>query len=151
MARSLMARSLDDAQHEAAHVVVGVALGLRLWRVTLDPATLPKSWRRWEGDALAVTAWEPKPWPREADLLMTAAGVAWERRYGDITKARGDLQILRRAGVRGNARLVVLERAAMAILESRHALHTRVTRALVERDLTGRDVRTLVRGERLAD
>ena len=127
---------LQDAQHEAAHVVVGVALGLRLYRATVTP----------EGDNLGTTTWHPKPWPREADLIMTAAGVAWERRCGDLTHARWDLAQLRRRGVRGNARLVVLERAAWAVLWERRSLHARLTRALCEGDLTARDVRALARG-----
>jgi hypothetical protein len=128
--------ALQDAQHEAAHVVVGVTLGLRLSRATIAPA---------DPEALGLTEWAA-PWPREADLLMTAAGVAWERRAGDLAHAAFDLRALRRMGVRGNARLVALERAAWAVLESRAALHARVTRALLEGDVTPRVLRTLVRG-----
>ncbi len=133
-----MTRSLQDAQHEAAHVVVGLALGLRLWRVTLAPAGK---------DDDAETIWHGRPWPREADLIMTAAGVAWERRCGDLTHARQDLKDLRRAGVRGNARIRALERAAWAVLMSRAGAHARVTRALLERDLVEADVRRLARCE----
>ncbi len=140
-------RDLGDAQHEAAHVVVGVAMGLRLWRVTLVPEVRGGS--TW----LGTTEWY-QPMPREADLLMMAAGVAWERRVGDLDHAAGDLSILRRMGVRGPrapGRLRALERAAWAVLMSRAGLHARVTRALLERDLTGRDVAKLARGERLAE
>jgi hypothetical protein len=120
-------------------VVVGVALGLRLVRATLTP----------RGNVAAETMWEPEPWPREAGLLMTAAGIAWERVCGDLHHASYDVADLRRAGVRGNARIRVLERAAWAVLASRPGVHARVTRALLERDLTGKDVRALMRGERL--
>jgi len=138
-----VARSLTDAQHEAAHVVVGVALGLRLRRVWLGVEKIGRS------IYLGCSEWEPTPWPREADLIMSAAGVAWERHCGDVAHAHGDLACLRRAGVRGNARIRVLETAAWALLESRPAIHTRVTRALLDRDLTGKDVARIARGERL--
>lgn len=134
-------RALSDAQHEAAHIVVGVALGLRLRGATLAARKIGRH------EYLGWTTWEPRPWPREAGLLMTAAGLAWERRCGDLIHARSDTADLRRAGVRGNARIAVLERAAWALLAERHATHTRVTRALIERDLTARDIRALVRGE----
>ena len=126
-------RSLQDAQHEAAHVVVGVALGLRVERVVL-------------GSEPEVT-WRGSPWPREAGLLMWAAGVAWERRCGDLFHASYDLKDLRRAGVRGNARIRALERAAWAVLMSRAGAHARVTRALLARDLVEADVRRLARCE----
>ncbi len=134
-----VARSLADAQHEAAHVVVGIALGLKLRCVRLED----------KRGAVGFTEWEPTPWPREAGLIMSAAGVAWERQCGDLKHALFDLQDLRRAGVRGNARIRVLETAAWALLWARSTLHTRITRALLERDLTGKDVARIARGERL--
>ncbi len=137
-----MTRSLQDAQHEAAHVVVGLALGLRLYRVRLGVRTTRA------GDEVGSTDWYSKPWPREADLIMTAAGVAWERQSGgDLKDASYDLADLRRAGIRGNARLRVLERAAWAVLMSRPGAHARVTRALLEHDLVEADVRKLARCE----
>jgi len=133
------ARSLQDAQHEAAHVVVGLALGLRLSRVWLGQD--PDGTYGW-------TEWHPKPWHREADLLMTAAGIAWERECGDLEWAGDDLRYLRRKGVRGNAPVRTLERAAWAILTSRPGVHARVTRALVDRDLTEADVKAIAQGPR---
>lgn len=129
--------ALQDAQHEAAHVVVGVTLGLRLYRATIHPhdGAPDDSGYAWFWDG-----------PREAELIMAAAGVAWERRVGDVWHARDDIAWLRSRRVRGNARLVALERAAWAVLESRAALHARVTRALLEGDVTPRVLRTLVRG-----
>jgi hypothetical protein len=127
-------RDLTDAQHEAAHVVVGVALGLRLSRVWLG---------RDRRGTFGFTEWEPKPFWREADLIMTAAGVAWERRVGEIEWAGDDLRHLRKCGVRGNLQLTALERAAWAILESRPGIHARVTRALLEGDLDHKSVRAL--------
>lgn len=142
---------LEIAQHEAAHVVVGVALGLRLRAASVDPAKQDPPGRAGPDDPGddGFTLWDPRG-PREAWLLMTAAGVAWERRTGgDLRVAASDLADLRRAGVRGQARLVALERAAWAVLAERAALHARLTRALLEGDLTARDVRVMARGIRM--
>ena len=126
---------LADAQHEAAHVVVGLALGLRLSCVWIGRAA---------GETYGWTEWEPEPFPREADLIMTAAGVAWERRVGDLEWAGDDLRYLRRKGIKGRSRLVALERAAWALLEGRAAAHARISRALLEaRDLNARAVKAL--------
>jgi hypothetical protein len=97
------------------------------------------------GAYVGETVWHADPWPREAGLLMTAAGVAWERRCGHLRHAAYDIADLRRAGVKGNARIRVLETAAWSLLCTRAGVHARVTRALVERDLTAADVRRLVR------
>ena len=133
-----VARSLEIAQHEAAHLVVGRALGLRPFRAVLGD----------QGDGSAgFVEWDRRPWYPEAVRMMYAAGVVWERKCGDLTKAEYDLAELRRAGVQGNGRLVALERAAWAILAERHALHAKITRALYERDLTERDIRALAKGQ----
>ena len=112
--------------------MVGLALGLRLDRVALIDAS----------DENGETLWHGDPWPREAGLIMWAAGVAWERRCGDLALARFDVAELRANGVTGK-RLTACERAAWAVLAERSALHARISRALVERDLTARDVRAL--------
>lgn len=127
--------SLADAQHEAAHVVVGVALGCRLLRATIanpSPGNV--------GEAHFASG------PHEALLIMYAAGVAWERRFGDLADASGDLACLRELGVAGNARVRALERAAWAVLASRPGVHSRVTRALLEQDLTAAEITRMVRG-----
>jgi len=133
-----VARTLETAQHEAAHLVVGRALGLRPLRAVLDGP---------DDDEAGFVEWLKRPWYVEAVRLMFAAGVAWERRCGDLEKAEYDLVELRATGVRGNGRLVALERAAWAILAERHALHAKITRALYERDLTERDIRALAKGQ----
>jgi hypothetical protein len=69
--------ALEDAQHEAAHVVVGVSLGLRLVRATvLSPVP----------DELGFA--EFYEGAREAFLLMYAAGL-----HARVTRAllEGDL------------------------------------------------------------
>lgn len=131
-----VARDLTDAQHEAAHVVVGVALGLRISKVWLAEEC---------GETYGFTEWEAAPFWREADLIMTAAGVAWERRAGDLIWAGDDLRHLRKRGVRGNIQVRALERAAWALLETRAAAHAKVTRALLEGDLSAKDIAKLIR------
>jgi hypothetical protein len=125
---------LGYAQHEAAHVVVGVAVGLRLRRATLQ---------RHQDYGAYAEFWEGA---REGMLLMFAAGVAWERRCGDLGDARFDLQEIRRMRVKGNARIRALEVGAWAILAGRAGAHARVTRALLEGDLTAREIARMVRG-----
>lgn len=131
---SRWASRLETAQHEAAHIVVGVSLGLRFAaaRVYADGDSAGYA-QFWAG-------------PREAELICDAAGIAWERRVtGQLYRAAYDVRALRRAGVTGTARVRALELAAWAVLEARAALHAKVTRALLSGDaLTARDLRAIV-------
>jgi hypothetical protein len=136
-------RDLATSQHEAAHVVVGVALGLRLRRAVVgyrdDPELGPIT-----GFALFDKRGAAVPW-----AIMSAAGVYFEERRGVPSAARLDLAELRYA-CRGNtARMRAYIVSAGAILESRRAAWDAVTRALLERDITGADVERLARGESL--
>jgi hypothetical protein len=139
-------RRLEVASHEAAHIVVGVALGLRLRRASALP------WAEGEG-----YCWFPLPANRRtwADAVLTAAGVAWERAVApsvrdDEGPQRADwAELLEATPSRHDAETCV--RAAAAILAGLGAVHARVTRALLERDLTGADVAALTHGERLSD
>ena len=137
-------RSLEVAQHEVAHVVVGVALGLRMDRAALAPAP---DLDPHEGGA----AWfRVERRHRQAWALTVAAGVAWERAVTGQRWPHGsseDARILRRL-VRGRHAREALIRAAGAMLATLAPVHARVTRALLERDLTARDVAALARGER---
>jgi len=131
-------RSLLIAQHEAAHVVVGVALGLRLHLASALPADdcLGYAWFPWGGSSLG-------------HALCTAAGVAWEVAVGgDLHHA--DLADLRRIQ-RSASGVRCAVRAAAALLTTLGPVHARVTRALLERDLRGQDIASLARGERLSD
>jgi hypothetical protein len=137
-------RDLATAQHEAAHVVVGVALGLRLRAAAVGLQHWPAhGWldgyadfdRRGSSDAWAI---------------MIAAGVYFEDGNGPTAAARIDRAELRRmcSGSRACARAYVV--AAGAILETRRAAWAAVTAALLERDITGADVERLARGEGIA-
>lgn len=137
-------RCLAAAQHEAAHVVVGVALGLRL-RVASVAASYQDG-RKLDGYA----RFDGRCGTTEAFGLMLAAGVAWERNVtGSDTFARGDLGVLREMHIRTPARVAALARASWSLLRELGPVHARLTRALVERDLTGADLTALARGEAL--
>lgn len=137
-------RSLTVAQHEAAHIVVGTALGMRMRRAVLE-AEPGWSWSGgvwFDGRASTTEAWG----------LMLAAGVAWEwATVGHARGAIGDLAVLRSMGVPTRARVRALATASGAMLAGLGAVHARVTRALLARDLAGADVAALARGERLSD
>jgi hypothetical protein len=139
-------RSLATAQHEAAHVVVGVALGLKLGRASATPYA--------DGDGYC---WFPLP-PRRrtwADAVTGAAGVAWERAVDPAVADADGVQradwaeLLAATPTRHDAETCV--RAAAALLAGLGAAHARVTRALLERDLGPEDMACLARGERLTD
>jgi hypothetical protein len=126
----------DTAAHEAAHVVVGVALGLRLMRAAVCPPG-----RTWLG-----YTWFPSAKGIPYAITL-AAGIAWERQHAN-RPSPGDEQLLRELG-HGPAVIRALAVAAGAIVETRQRAHERVTHALLEHDLTHVDVVALARGERL--
>lgn len=138
--------SLHTAQHEAAHIVVGTALGLRLRRASARP---------W-GDDCEGYAWFPLPPDRRtwAQAVMVAAGVAWERAVAPtVADAEGGARydwadLLESTPTVHDAETCV--RAAVALLAGLGPLHARVTRALLERDLTHVDIASLALGERLS-
>lgn len=133
-------RCLDSAQHEAAHLVVGVALGLRVRRVVIEPAPA-KGWTQ------PGYCWF-NAGPTLAESLMFAAGIAWERAlgHGDPTDASIDAAWCR--SLVGPANVEASVRAAGAMLAGLGGVHARVTRALLERDLGPDDIAALARGER---
>jgi hypothetical protein len=126
----------DIAQHEAAHVVVGVSLGLRLYEaaLTLRP-----------GETWGGHCWFPRG-HNEALAIMYAAGIAWERA---LRNGRSPIDAkLCRALVSSRHAVQTCVRAAGAIIATSSAIHTRVTRALLDQNLRGRDVEAIARGER---
>jgi len=130
------ARPYGIVAHEAAHVVVGVALGLRLHSSVV---------RDWYANREARLAWTWFPRAgRVADSLVTAAGVAWSSATGDGLEVL-DARALRRV-VPKRGDFLALVTAAGAMLESRATAHARVVRALIEHDLTHEDVERLARG-----
>lgn len=137
-----MTRDLGVAQHEAAHVVVGTALGLRLRKATA----------RRSKEAYGYADFDLHFGTLEATAIMYAAGVAWERYVtGSERLAYGDKLALRKMGFRSRASMQPLVVSAWSILSARSGAHARITRALAERDLRGGDLAAFVRGERLDD
>jgi hypothetical protein len=136
---------LAVAQHEAAHVVVGAALGLRLVRAEIAPADAPQ----WDGCATFAVA----PHHAAAWALTLAAGIAWERAATGRRRPRGaalDARLLRELVPGRHAREAHV-RAAAAMLATMGGVHARVTRALLERAVGAADVAALARGERALD
>lgn len=134
-------RDLATAQHEAAHVVVGLALGMRLLRaaVQIPPA------KDWTAPGYCWFRHEPRR--PIAEAITFAAGVAWERAVGCPDDADADAEAcIQLVGARDAETCI---RAARGLLTELAAAHTRVTRALVDRDLRLPEIQKLVRGERL--
>jgi hypothetical protein len=141
IAMTAQGRDLATAQHEAAHIVVGAALGMHMRRAVLEHAP---GWD-WSG-----SAWfDGRYGTNEAWALMLAAGIAWERAASrSMHGARGDLALLRGMGFNTRQRVRVLCLAAGAMLAGRGGIHARVTRALLDRDLDGSDFVALAHGQR---
>jgi hypothetical protein len=125
------------AEHEAAHLVVGCALGLKLRRATVLPGTTdPK---------LDGYAWFHGPMRAHAAFgVMYAAGIYWESRAGgDPEDARYD-KVHARACFKSAADVRTAARLAGEILTARRGVLARVARELLDRDLTAKDVQSLV-------
>lgn len=86
----------------------------------------------------------------EAWGLMLAAGVAWElAATGRIGDARGDVAVLKEMHIHTRPRVLSLAAAAGAMLSQLGAAHARLTRALLDHDLTSEEITRLARGERI--
>lgn len=140
MCRSPEIRDLVTAQHEAAHLVVGVCLGLRLDGAGLGGCPASRGYPS-DPEALGyVSFYEASCGDHTAQALMLAAGVAWDRalRY-DPAYSAWDWQECRKI-VRGRKSTEACIIAASALLSGLGREHTLVTRALLVRDLTGDDI-----------
>jgi hypothetical protein len=126
-------------------VVVGVAVGLRL-----DTASVGLAWNGLE--RIAGGTWfrgQCGPRRREAWALMLAAGPAWDAVIGaPLWWSEYDRRALKPL-VSGRHGYATVVRAATALLAGLAREHARVTRALLERDLTGADLAAICRGEPL--
>lgn len=135
---------IDTSFHEAAHIVVGCALGMRVRSATAEPSFRANGQR-----VLGLVSFcNADP---EALAIMFAAGVMWERRFGDIDTAWGDLAMLRQMRISASARLRTLETCAWEILRQRLAIHTTVASALRRGPLRHREIQRLAIGEPAAD
>lgn len=137
-------RDLETAQHEAAHVVVGCACGLRLRRALIGETREGRI--TYLGYAQFRRGGPPQGW-----VNMYAAGVAWDRIVGtDEVHSSIDMRLLR-TFVHGRRDAEVAIRTATAMLAGLGREHARVTRALLERDITGADIAAICRGEHVDD
>lgn len=134
-------RSLHLAQHEAAHVVVGVALGLRLRRAVVG-------YHVQDGVEMDGFAWFTNHGSPFAHAVMFAAGIALDKAHDDSSPA--DAALCREI-VQTDDNIRTCVRIAKLILSSSKAIHKRVTMALLERNLNGRDIAALARGQKLTE
>lgn len=138
---------VETAQHEAAHIVVGLALGLRLLgarvRREVRGGEPVDGWA--DFDARTST---PLEW-----ALMLAAGIAWDEAIGESPEcSAGDREgVIAQPGLFARD-VPTLVRVAGTLLSTLGPQHARVTRALVDRGaLTREDGLALMRGEPLPD
>ena len=129
------------AEHEAAHLVVGLALGLKLRKATARRSIL-------NGQIVDGHVWFQPGRHYLAFGIMVCAGIAWERRpevaaqsWPEAIEAdyKQAWQIHR-----FKANIETSVRVAREMLDARRRLHARVTSELLDRDLTGRDIEALV-------
>lgn len=141
-------RRFEVAQHEAAHVVVGLAVGLRVRRAVLHETPNHGTWSEygavWFNDRHAT--------PTQLAIAI-AAGRAWDRLVAappprGMVWVDGDGDLLRKMNYTRNE-IEALTTAAAAILAGRMTTHRRVSDALHEHDLTRHDLERLATGERL--
>jgi hypothetical protein len=136
-------RDLDVAQHEAAHVVVGCALGLTFRRAMIGThAGTINPRETWDGE----TWFLERPGDDIGHAIMAAAGVTWDQRmHGHVLDVpESDLWYVRRYARGSRRRVESCIRAAATILEARAGVHRRVTRALMDQDLTPAGLRALI-------
>lgn len=144
-------RDLAAIQHEAAHLSVGIALGLRLRKAVIK--------RESEG------GWTSEGWcwfeNRGSSLshaIMYAAGVVWERAHGresplDYRYMLEELKVYMPSdkNIKENVETRTCLRLAGLLLRSHGKAHRKVTEALMERDLTSADIRAIARGEKVTE
>lgn len=135
-----MSGRLDTAtaEHEAAHVVVGLALGLRLRRATASPSPLGK-----RGIACGYV-WFYSDRKYLAQAIMLCAGVIWDRENGfaPCTTSAGDRAQAARLVSRRD--LPTCERLAAELLGARRRAHARVASELLDQSLGPADIERLV-------
>lgn len=135
-----MTTRTDHAEHEAAHVVVGLALGL-----PLKIATVRKDvWRNIEIEGFT---WFGAPRKRLAHGVTVCAGIVWEGRPGGSPSgAHGDKRLAREY-LRTPADVATGCAIAAEILRTRQGALQRVARELCDRDLRPAELAEMVVGE----
>lgn len=129
--------NLSDAEHEAAHLVVGLALGLKLKRAFVRRAT-------YEGILIdGLVYFNGYARRRLAVGVMACAGIVWEARLGRKGLDWVDAKLARDCLTSAHD-VKVATNLAREILDGRRRLHARVASELCDRDLGPADVERLV-------
>ena len=126
------------AEHEAAHVVVGLALGLRLRKATIRPQPFGHS-----GIALGLS-WFAHDRRYLAVGIMFAAGVAWDRRTGWADETTHTDYELARSTLKRRADVDTAVRLAGELIDGRRRVHARIASELCDRDLNAADIAAMV-------
>lgn len=132
-------RDAAVAEHEAAHLVVGLALGLKLKRAKLEEVRLSS------GLVELGHVWFAGSGRRGLALsIMYCAGVAWELEHGADPTAIAHDQKLAEKYLIGKHDVATGIRLASELLAARKKAHARVASELCERDLGPRDIARLI-------
>jgi len=130
-------RTIRTARHEAAHAVIAEAVGYRVSRV----------WLLAEDAGFTEHRHPILPDPLKR-AMIAMAGHAAEMRWHRAKKTHvpaGDHRTVLAMGFRGRSLPTILMLARGAVEENAEAIDA-VARELVKSDLTGRDVRRIMRG-----
>jgi hypothetical protein len=130
-------RTIRVARHEAAHAVVATMLGFQVERVFLTN----------RGTGGCVTRDPRRPCPLMLGMIAMS-GHAADRKWSGVPLMlvpAGDHRIVKRLGFSGRS-LPTLVALARGQVEVHAELILRVARELKKRDLTGREVRAIIRG-----
>lgn len=129
-------RTIRTARHEAAHAVVAEACGYRVRRVWLlaEEAGFTETWYPILPDPMARAI---------IALAGHAAEMRWHRQPAKLIEA-GDHRTVRAMGFRGRSYPTLLALARGTVDEHAVAIEA-VAQALRKSDLTGRDVRRIIR------
>lgn len=138
-------RALNIARHEAAHAVVGVYLGLTLRVVKLGGTTCDD--QGWEG----YTHFRYSPAKRLAFGAMCAAGAAGDVIHGfpasherAPTRWSGDVALAEAHGFTPREIIMLRDLATFYLRGPCARPWRRVTAALLERDLSGPEIKRLM-------
>jgi len=132
-------RLADVAEHEAAHIVVGLAL-----RLPFKAARLGEE--RWRNLTILGYTWFGGRC-HIAHGVAACAGIVWERRPGGRPDAAAGDRRLARENLRTRAGIETGCRLAAEILSRRRGILEIVARELCDRDLGPAELAEMVLGE----
>jgi hypothetical protein len=135
----MSARDSAVAEHEAAHMVVGLALGLKFKRARLEETVIK------DGLVELGHVWFAGSARRGLALtVMYCAGIAWELKRGaDPVAIEADRKLAHRYLISKHD-MTTAVRLADELLTARRKAHARVASELCDRDLGPADVARLI-------